>query len=51
MLFSVQVSAAVSQTRFHPKRIACAEMECAEMAKYVSDDVALMRTQCQNQEA
>jgi len=37
-----------------PKRIdtwsqplACTEMEYAEMAKHVSDDVALMRTQCQ----
>lgn len=36
-----------------PKRIdtwsqplACTEMEYAEMAKHVSDDVALMRTQC-----
>jgi hypothetical protein len=43
-----------SQTRFRPRGIgtwsqllACTEIEYAEMARYVSDDVALMRPQCQ----
>ena len=54
MSFSVSGPRCSFADEVPPKRIdtwsqplACTEMEYAEMAKHVSDDVALMRTQCQ----
>jgi hypothetical protein len=54
MLFSVSGPRCSFADEVSPKRIdtwsrllVCTEREYAEMAEHVSDDVALMRTQCQ----